>query len=62
MLDRVVAICHTEFKFDVFTEVMDYFKNIINVFKQMNYSAYKSESFEKFNRQLDALLREKSEN
>jgi V/A-type H+-transporting ATPase subunit A len=62
MLDRVVAICHTEFKFDAFTEVMDYFKNMINVFKQMNYSAYKSEPFEKFNRQLDALLKEKSEN
>jgi V/A-type H+-transporting ATPase subunit A len=62
MLDRVVDICHTEFKFDTFTEVMDYFKNIINVFKQMNYSAYKSESFEKFNRQLDGLLKEKSEN
>jgi V/A-type H+-transporting ATPase subunit A len=62
MLDRVVAICHTEFKFDAFTEVMDYFKNIINVFKQMNYSAYKSESFERFNQQLDALLKEKSEN
>jgi V/A-type H+-transporting ATPase subunit A len=62
MLDRVVDICHTEFKFDTFTEVMDYFKNMINVFKQMNYSAYKSESFEKFNRQLDGLLKEKIEN
>jgi V/A-type H+-transporting ATPase subunit A len=62
MLDRVVTICHTEFKFDAFTEVMDYFKNMINVFKQMNYSQYKSESFEKFNKQLDELLNEKSEN
>jgi V/A-type H+-transporting ATPase subunit A len=62
MLDRVIAICHTEFRFDAFTEVTDYFKNIINVFKQMNYSAYKSEAFEKFNRQLDTLLKEKSEN
>ena len=62
MLDKVINICHTEFKFDTFTEVMDYFKNIINIFKQMNYSEYKSESFEKFNKQLGGLLKEKSEN
>lgn len=62
MLDKVVNICHTEFKFDSFTEVMDYFKNIINVFKQMNYSEYKSEQFNKFNDQLETILNERKEN
>jgi len=62
MLNKVVDICHAEFKFDTFTEVMDYFKNMINVFKQMNYSEYESEMFEKFNVQLDELLKERTEN
>ncbi|MDR3260276.1 MAG: V-type ATP synthase subunit A [Tannerella sp.] len=62
MLDKVVNICHTEFKFDTFLEVMDFFKNLINVFKQMNYSAYKSDSFYAFNEQLDKLLTERKEN
>jgi V/A-type H+-transporting ATPase subunit A len=56
MLDKVVNICHAEFKFNSFIEVIDYFKNMINLFKQMNYSEYKSESFNKFDRQLDELL------
>ena len=57
MLDKVVQICHTEFKFETFIEVMDYFKQMINIFKQMNYSEYKSEQFEKFNAQLDELVK-----
>ncbi|MDR2389742.1 MAG: V-type ATP synthase subunit A [Tannerellaceae bacterium] len=62
MLDKVVDICRAEFRFDTFIEVMDFFKNLINVFKQMNYSAYKSEQFHKFNEQLDTLLKERKEN
>ncbi len=61
MLDRIVNICRAEFNFDTFQEVMDYFKNMINVFKQMNYSVFESEQFKKFNDQLDALLAERME-
>jgi V/A-type H+-transporting ATPase subunit A len=59
MLDKVVDICRTDFKFDTFTEVMDFFKNLINVFKQMNYSQYKSDAFTKFDAQLDELVKSK---
>jgi V/A-type H+-transporting ATPase subunit A len=62
MLDKVVNVCHTEFRFDTFVEVMDFFKNIINIFKQMNYSEYKSEAFYKFNEQLDSLLEARTDN
>ena len=62
MLDKVIGVCHADFRFDTFTEVMDYFKNMINVFKQMNYSEFKSEQFNKFDNQLDQLLKEGQEN
>ncbi|MDR1676086.1 MAG: V-type ATP synthase subunit A [Tannerella sp.] len=62
MLDRVVNICRAEFRFETFTGVMDYFKNLINIFRQMNYSEYKSEPFDRFDRQLDELLNERKEN
>ncbi len=62
MLDKVINVCHTEFKFDTFTEVMDYFKQMINIFRQMNYSKFKSEQFEGFNKQLEELLNERKEN
>ncbi|GHV48874.1 V-type ATP synthase alpha chain [Bacteroidia bacterium] len=62
MLDKVVNVCHTDFKFDTFVEVMDFFKNIINIFKQMNYSEYKSEAFYKFDEQLNTLLEARTDN
>ena len=61
MLDRVISVCRSEFKFDTFVEVMDFFKNLINIFKQMNYSEFKSEQFDKFNEQLDNMLEERIE-
>jgi V/A-type H+-transporting ATPase subunit A len=57
MLDKVVNVCRTEFKFDSFIEVMDYFKNLINIFKQMNYSEYKSAKFNEFSLQLDTQVK-----
>ena len=35
---------------------MEYFKKLINLFKQMNYSEYESEQFKQFNEQLDAMI------
>ena len=59
MLDKVVSICRSEFMFESFLEVMDYFKKMINLFKQMNYSEYESDQFKKFNAELDELLNER---
>jgi V/A-type H+-transporting ATPase subunit A len=52
-------ICYTDFEFENFNEVIDYFKKMINICKQMNYSVYKSEAYENCKAQLDALLNEK---
>lgn len=49
-----------EFKFDTFIEVMDYFKKMINLCKQMNYAKYKSEQYEDFKKQLQELVAERS--
>ena len=45
MVDLVVRMCNTDFSFDGFSEVGDYFKELINAFRQMSYSIYKSEEF-----------------
>ena len=60
IVNMVIDICHSEFEFDTFVEVMDYFKKMINICKQMNYSAYKSEQYEGFLKQLKELLAERS--
>ena len=58
ILNMIIDICHTEFEFDNFNDVMDYFKKMINVCKQMNYSKFKSEEYEGFKQQLKELIAE----
>ncbi len=59
ILNMIIDVCHTEFEFDHFNEVMDYFKTMINLCKQMNYSAFRSEAYHKFQTQLAELVNEK---
>jgi len=61
MMDLVVSICHSEFKFDTFLEVMDYFKKMINILKQMNYTQFNSKEFKEFDAQCKQMLSEKIE-
>ena len=60
IVNMVIDICHTDFSFDNFVEVMDYFKKMINICKQMNYAKYKSEQYEDFKKQLQELVAERS--
>ncbi|MBR4842833.1 MAG: V-type ATP synthase subunit A, partial [Bacteroidaceae bacterium] len=59
IVDRVIDICHTEFKFDTFLEVIDYFKKVINLCKQMNYQQFESEKYFEYEKQLKELLAER---
>lgn len=59
MLNLVMEICNSKFEFNGFMEVMDYFKRVINVCKQMNYSPYKSEQFAKYETELKTILAER---
>ena len=53
MLDKVLEICHKTFNFDKFEECSVYFKEIINLMKQMNYSKYESPEFNGYLEQLN---------
>ena len=61
MLDLVLSIVRASFSFDKFEEVGLYFRKLINILKQMNYSAFQSESFHGYEQQLHEALRENSE-
>lgn len=60
ILDQITDICRTDFEFDNFNKVTDYFKDMINILKQMNYSEFKSDKFNEYNLQLNELLAKKS--
>ncbi len=57
MLDLMLEICDRSFKFENFEACMTYFKNLINICRQINYSEYKSEQFEKYLGQLKEELK-----
>ena len=56
MLDLVLDICAKEFTFENFEECRNYFKEMINLLRQMNYSEFHGESFEKYVKELNNLL------
>jgi len=45
ILDLVVEVCRTDFEFDNFNDVANFFKELINIGRQMNYSEFGSERF-----------------
>lgn len=57
IMDIVTAICEKEYNFENFLEVTDYFKKLINACKQMNYSAYKSEEYENYVKQIKEMIK-----
>ncbi|HKK80917.1 MAG TPA: V-type ATP synthase subunit A [Prolixibacteraceae bacterium] len=59
MLMSVLKITDSEFEFKEFEEVSTFFKEIINLYKQMNYSAYESDEFKKHESELQELLKTK---
>ncbi len=58
MLDLVLGICEREFKFDDYEKCRDYFKQTINVMRQMNYSEFNSDNFNKYREELSKLLQQ----
>ena len=59
IVNMVMGICHTEFEFDTFLDVMNFFKRVINLCKQINYSEFKSEKYYEYMKQLDELVASK---
>jgi len=59
MVELVVSICKTTFRFDSFEEINPFFKRVINQLKQMNYSLFESEQFKNNEKELELLIQER---
>lgn len=60
MLSIVMEMCETEFDFENFEKVSPYFKQIINILKQMNYSEFQQENFRNYEKELKNMIEERS--
>ena len=56
MLKKVLEVCDKQVEFDNFEECTAYYKNIINIMRQMNYSPFESEEFNKYLGQLNKII------
>ncbi|MCD7970170.1 MAG: V-type ATP synthase subunit A [Alistipes sp.] len=52
MFKMVLDVCDREFRYDNFEDCSAFFKNLINLFRQMNYSEWKSEKFEQYQNEI----------
>ncbi len=59
MLKKIIGVTRSEFNFESFEEVGIYFKRLINTFRQLNYTIYKSEEFYSTEKEADAILEER---
>jgi len=59
VMEKILHICTMEFAFENFEEVNPYFKRMINVLKQMNYSEFRSDAFNCLEKEIDIILSER---
>ena len=58
MLDLILDICGRHFEFDNYEECSAYFKKMINILRQMNYSTFEDGQFNSYRGQLTKLIQE----
>ncbi|MFI3268920.1 MAG: V-type ATP synthase subunit A [Rikenellaceae bacterium] len=58
MTNMILDICGKSFNFEAFEECSKFFKTMINSFRQMNYTLFKSEEFEKYRSQIEQSVME----
>ncbi len=56
MFQLVLDICDKRFDFDDFQSCVEFYKSLINLFRQMNYSEWKSEKFAGYRARIDELV------
>ncbi len=60
MYKLVLDVCRKEFDFAGFEECTSFFKGLINLFKQMNYSEWDSDKFRDYRSQIDQMVAAKT--
>lgn len=60
MLSKVLGVVAGSFSFNHFEEVGTFFKEVINEFKQMNYSEFESDKFKQHEKTLNELLKKQA--
>ncbi|MDE5606038.1 MAG: V-type ATP synthase subunit A, partial [Bacteroidales bacterium] len=53
MFEKVMGLCERQYRFEDFNDCVQFYKQLINLFKQMNYSQFQSEDFKRYEQEID---------
>ncbi|HOP59714.1 MAG TPA: V-type ATP synthase subunit A [Bacteroidales bacterium] len=56
MINKLLEVIDSDMHFDSFEDVSSWFKKLISLFKQMNYSDFKSKEFSSYENEVDEML------
>ena len=56
MFNKIMDVCSISFKHKDFEECIKFYKQVINLFRQMNFSEYNGEEFKKYDAEVGALI------
>ena len=59
MFNTIMEVCNIEFSHKGFEECIAFYKELINDFRQMNYSQYQSDNFNNYHKKAQQLIKEK---
>ena len=62
MYNLVLDICDRKFGFDDFQSCVEFYKSLINLFKQLNYSEWESDKFAEYRARIDEMVAAKIDN
>ncbi|MBO4446677.1 MAG: V-type ATP synthase subunit A, partial [Bacteroidales bacterium] len=58
MLNLILDLCRKHFEFEDYEKCRDFFKNVINLLRQMNYTQWQSAEFVNYQNKLSKFLSE----
>lgn len=61
MYNTILDICEKNLTYENFEDCSAFYKSLINIFKQMNYSEFESDKFHEYQKQIDAELAKRNE-
>ena len=56
MLEKVIGMCRKDFQFEHFEACADFYKQLINLCRQMNYSVFKDDNFNRYELEVENLI------
>lgn len=59
MVRMIMGVCKTDFPFEDFNDVASFFRSLINLIKQMNYTVFQSDEFNEYAEKIEKVIKDR---